>query len=87
MENNDGKRSRKRAGTTSALKDAPKVKRQKHHCKACGKNTHYLSRCYYAFPEIRPRGFKPIDKCVVKVAEALENAELAEEVQAIRNEW
>jgi len=87
MKHDDRKRSRKRAGTTSALKNAPKVKKNRRACKACGQLTHRLSNCYYAFPEMRPRWFKPIDDLEAKAAEALENVELAEEVEAIRNEW
>ena len=78
-------RGRKRAGTDSALKDASDSKKKKDGCKACGQTRHELSRCFYAFPEFRYKGFKPSKKMVDKVAKALEeNEELVKEIEAIR---
>jgi hypothetical protein len=78
--------SRKRAGTTSVLKDASKSKKRKTPCKACGQPRHELSHCFYAFPELRFPGFEPNKTLVEKVAKALEDTHLAEEVIAIRKE-
>lgn len=79
------KKSRKRAGSVSALPDAEKKPRRA--CKACGNLRHSLPRCYYAFPELRPQNFKPIKRLEEKVAKALQhNEELTEEVDKIRKE-
>jgi hypothetical protein len=78
--------SRKRAGTTSALKDASK-KKKTLRCKACKLPRHELDHCYYVFPELRFPGFEPVEGLVRKVARALaEDTHLAEEVATIRKE-
>jgi hypothetical protein len=61
-------------------------KKRKVQCKACGQTSHELSRCFYAFPEIRFKGFKPNDELIEKASKALENLTLAKEVEAIRKE-
>jgi len=44
-------------------------------------------QCYYAFPELRPKHYRPSKKLAEKVAKALDdNEELAEEVDIIRKE-
>ena len=80
--------NRKRAGTGSALQNAPKGKRNRlGQCKACGQRTHDLSRCFYAFPELRFDGFVPNERLERKVQRALmDNSELKEEIEAIGNE-
>jgi hypothetical protein len=79
--------TRKRAGTTSALKGAFKKKKKNAQlCKACGQITHELPRCFYVFPELRYRGFEPIELLVEKVARALEDTRLAEEIATIKKE-
>jgi hypothetical protein len=81
----DRKKSRKRAGTVSTLPDVGKKLRRS--CKACGSPKHPLRRCYYAFPELRPKQFMPVQKWAEKAAKALDdNEELAEEVDIIRKE-
>jgi hypothetical protein len=81
----DRKKSRKRAGTVSALPDVGKKPRRS--CKACGNPKHSLRQCYYAFPELRPKHYRPSKKLAEKVAKALDdNEELAEEVDIIRKE-
>jgi hypothetical protein len=86
MEVDDKENTRKRAGTISALKGAPKDKKIKTSCKACGQNRHDLTRCFYAFPELRFKGFKPNKKSIAKATEALKDPELAKEVERIRKE-
>jgi hypothetical protein len=86
METEESTQSRKRAGTNSALKTAPKEKKKKIPCKACGQIKHNLSRCFYAFPELRHHGFKPIESLVAKTIEALKDPDLAEEVEEIRKQ-
>jgi hypothetical protein len=87
---NKNKNSRKRARTTSATKNTTRGKKRKtrmESCKACGLRSHELSRCYYAFPELRYPGFEPIKNLEEKVAQALEdNEKLANEVEVIRKE-
>jgi hypothetical protein len=78
-------KSRKRAGTTSALRNANWGKKRSDKCKACGQ-PHDLSRCFYAFPELRYPGFEPNDFLVAKVAQALKERRLATEVEVIRKE-
>jgi hypothetical protein len=79
------KKSRKCAGSVSALPDAEKKPRRSR--KACGNPRHSLPRCYYAFPELRPQNFRPTKRWEEKVAKALQdNEELAEEVDRIRKE-
>ena len=85
-EEDKGRRGRKRAGTETALQEATDSKKKKEDgCKACGQTRHKLSRCYYAFPELRYKGFKPIKKFADQVSRALEcNKDLAKEIEAIR---
>lgn len=80
------RKSIKRARTPSAPSDLPGNKRKKIGCKACGQNRHELSRCFYVFPELRYKGFKPHEALVAKVSKALDDLDLAEEVEAIRKE-
>ena len=86
----DRPRNRKRAGTESILRNAPKRKRKKElnmACKACGSKTHPLSKCFYVFPELRFDGFVPNKKLENKVRQILEdNTELEKEIEAIRKE-
>ncbi|OXV07206.1 hypothetical protein Egran_05029 [Elaphomyces granulatus] len=87
---NKNKNSHKRARTTSATKNATRGKKRKtrmESCKACGLRSHELSRCYYAFPELRYSGFEPIKNLEEKVAQALEdNEKLANEVEKVKVE-
>jgi hypothetical protein len=79
------KKQRKRAGTTSSIKGKTKSKKQKVSCKGCGQYRHELKRCYYAFPELRYRGFKPVKEVEEKFAKALsDNKNLVDEIDAIR---
>ena len=79
-------KSRKRARTTSAPSNVTKGKKRKISCKACGQPSHKLTRCFYAFPEIRPWNFEPDEELVEKVARALEDGDLTKEVDIIRKE-
>ena len=85
LEEDDATKSRKRAGTTSALNSALKGKK-KTPSKSCGQARHNLSRCYYAFPELRHAGFKPVESLVAKSAETLQDLDLATEVDKIQKE-
>jgi hypothetical protein len=60
------RKSLKRARTPSAPKNLPENKRQKTGCRACGLHGHELSRCFYVFPELRHKGFKPHKDRVIK---------------------
>jgi hypothetical protein len=84
-EGDKSSKSRKRAGSTS-MSNAPKSKKRKAPCKVCGQLSHVLPRCYYAFPELRHSGFKPVKTLVEKAAQAMEDSNLADEVEAIRRE-
>jgi hypothetical protein len=79
-------KSRKRAGTASALQNAPKGKRNNiGSCQACGLRGHQLSKCFYALPELRYDGFVPIERFEKKVRHALmNNSKLENEIEAIR---
>jgi len=49
--------------------------------------THGLSRCFYAFPELRYDGFIPNKKVEKNMQQILmDNSELENEIEAIRNE-
>lgn len=76
----------KRARMPSTSKNLPRNKRKKFGCKACGQNRHELSRCFYVFPELRPNGFKPNKALVAKVSQALDDLNLAKEVETIRKD-
>ena len=53
-------------------------------CRAC-QFFHPLSRCYYAFPEMAPEGFRPRKECQEALKLALkEDPKLAEELKRIR---
>ena len=86
QEEDNERKPRKRAGTNSALRNLRSSKRTMNPCKACGL-PHDLSRCFYAFPELRYEGFKPIDDIAARVARALKRKQgLADDVEAIRKE-
>jgi hypothetical protein len=61
-----------------------KRKKRKVSCKACGRTNHELSRCFYAFLELRFKGFKPDDALVEKAAQALKDITLDKEVETLR---
>jgi hypothetical protein len=79
------RKSFKRARTPSAPKYLPENKRQKTGCRACGRN-HELSRCFYVFPELRPKNFVLHQGRTKMVSRALKGFELSKEVEAIRKE-
>ena len=80
------KKSLKRARTSSAPKNSPENKRRRNGCWACGQPQHKLSHCFYVFPELSPKDFKPNKSLVTKASRALDDSELAERVEAIRKE-
>lgn len=78
-------RKRKRAGTAPG--NTRGKRRKMDDCKACGLSHHKLSRCYYAFPELRHSGFNPIKAVEERVARALiTDKNLIDEIEAIRKE-
>ena len=79
------RKSFKRARTPSAPKYLPENKRQKTGCRACGRS-HELSRCFYVFPELRPKNFVLHQGRAKIVSRALKGFELSKEVEAIRKE-
>jgi hypothetical protein len=82
----DRTKSRKRQtrSSVSPSRNESRSKKRKVLCKACGLPSHKMFRCFYAFPELQPESFVPNEALVEKVAKALENTTLANEVETIR---
>jgi hypothetical protein len=86
QEEDNERKARKRAGTTSTPRNSRSGKRKMISCKACGLQ-HDLSQCYYVFPELRHEGFQPIDEIAARVSRALKRKQwLVDDVETIRNE-